>query len=190
MAPRFKERYENEIVPRLMQDLGLTNRLAVPRLVKIVVNMGVGRAVQDKKLIGEAQAHLATVTGQRGVVTKARKAVSAFKIREGNPIGIKVTLRHNRMYEFFDRLVSVAIPRVRDFRGLDPKALDGHGNYTLGLGEVSVFPEVDLDTITFPQGMDVTIVTSAKTNAAGLRLLELFGMPFRREAPAAAARAS
>jgi large subunit ribosomal protein L5 len=185
MVARFKQRYDQEIVPRLMQDLGATNRMAVPRLAKIVVNMGVGRAVQDKKLIDEAAAHLATVTGQRGVVTKARTAVSGFKIREGYPIGVKVTLRGTRMYEFFDRLVSVALPRVRDFRGLDPKAMDGHGNYTLGIGEVSVFPEVDLDSITFPQGMDVTIVTTAKTDAGGLRLLELFGMPFRREAAGA-----
>ena len=192
MAPRFKERYDQDIVPRLMQDLGLTNRMAAPRLMKIVVNMGVGKATQDKKLIDEAAAHLAVVTGQKGIVTKARKAISAFKIRQGYPIGVKVTLRHGRMYEFFDRLVSVVIPRIRDFRGLDPKAMDGHGNYSLGIGEMSVFPEVDLDTITFPQGMDVTIVTSAKTDAAGVRLLELFGMPFKREttAPTAAAQAS
>lgn len=184
---RFKDRYEQEIVPVLMKELGVSNRLAVPRLVKIVVNMGVGRAVQDKKVLDEVLAHLATVTGQRGVITLARKSVSGFKIRAGYPIGVKVTLRGVRMYEFFDRLVSVAIPRIRDFRGLDRGAMDGHGNYTLGVSELSVFPEVDLDSITFPQGMDVTVVTSARRDADGLRLLELFGMPFRREEAAATA---
>jgi len=184
---RFKERYEREIVPQLMRELGCTNRLAVPRLEKIVVNMGVGRAAQDRKLIDEALMHLSLVTGQRPVVTRARQAISGFKIRRGFPVGLKVTLRRLRMYEFFDRLISVAIPRIRDFRGLDPLAMDGRGNYTLGVSEVAVFPEIDLDTVTYPQGMDVTIVTTARTDAAGYRLLELFGMPFRRPAATAAA---
>jgi len=183
---RFKDRYEREIVPQMMEAFGYTNRLAVPRLEKIVVNMGVGRAVEDKKLLDEAQAHLATVTGQRPVVTLARRPISGFKIRRGYPVGLKVTLRRLRMYEFLDRLISVVIPRVRDFRGLDPNAVDGHGNYSLGIGEMGVFPEIDLDTVTFPQGMDVTIVTTAATDAEGVRLLELFGMPFRRPTPAAA----
>ena len=185
VVPRFKEKYEREIVPRMMEEFGYRNRLAVPRLEKIVVNMGVGKAVQDRKLLDEAQEHLATVTGQHPVITLARRSISGFKIRRGYPIGLKVTLRRLRMYEFFDRLVSVAIPRIRDFRGLDPNAMDGHGNYSLGIAEVVVFPEIDLDKVTFQQGMDISIVTTAATDAEGFRLLELFGMPFRQSAPAA-----
>jgi len=191
---RFKERYEQEIVPQLMREFGYGNRLAVPRLEKIVVNMGVGWAAQDRKLIDEARSHLGLVVGQRPVVTGARRPISGFKIREGYPVGLKVTLRRQRMYEFFDRLISVAIPRIRDFRGLDPKAMDGRGNYSLGIGEVGVFPEIDLDTVTHPQGMDIAIVTTARTDATGYRLLELFGMPFRRPAaeaiPALAVRSA
>lgn len=183
---RFKDRYEQEIVSQLMTELGIANRLAVPRLLKIVVNMGVGRAIDDKKCLDEAQAHLATITGQRGVITLAKKSVAGFKIRTGYPIGLKVTLRRDRMMEFLDRLISVAIPRIRDFRGLNRRGMDGRGNFSMGIGELSVFPEIDLDSVTFPQGMDITMVTTAKTDEAGMALLEKFGMPFRRE-PAAGA---
>jgi large subunit ribosomal protein L5 len=183
---RFKDRYEQEIVRELMSELGITNRLAVPRLTKIVVNMGVGRAIEDRKCLDEAQAHLATVTGQRGVITLAKKSVAGFKVRTGNPIGVKVTLRRHRMFEFLDRLISVAIPRIRDFRGLSRNAMDGRGNYSIGIGELNVFPEIDLDTVTFPQGMDITLVTTARDDEAGRKLLEKFGLPFRRE-PAASA---
>ncbi len=181
-VPRFRERYEKEVVPRLLKDLGRTNRLSAPRIQKIVLNMGVGKAVQDKKHIDEAATHLGVVAGQKPIVTKARKSISGFKIRAGMPIGVKVTLRGTRMYEFLDHLISIAIPRIRDFRGLPPEAMDGRGNYTLGIPEVTVFPEVDLDSVTFPQGLDVTIVTTARTNAEGRKLLELFGMPFRASA--------
>jgi len=163
-----------------MEELGYKNALAVPRLEKIVVNMGVGKAQEEKKRLDDAARDLAMITGQRPVITKARRSVAAFKVRKGNPIGLKVTLRGPRMYEFLDRLISIAIPRIRDFRGLKPVSFDGRGNYTLGIDEQSVFPEVDLNHIEFAQGMDITVVTTARSDEEASRLLSLLGMPFAR----------
>jgi len=177
---RLSERYKNEIIPKLMEELGYKNALAVPRLEKIVVNMGVGKAQEEKKRLDDAARDLAMITGQRPVITKARRSVAAFKVRKGNPIGLKVTLRGPRMYEFLDRLISIAIPRIRDFRGLKPVSFDGRGNYTLGIDEQSVFPEVDLNHIEFAQGMDITVVTTARSDEEASRLLSLLGMPFAR----------
>jgi large subunit ribosomal protein L5 len=175
---RLKDRYNQEIRKRLGEQLGETNVHAIPRLEKIVVNMGVGAATQDRKHVVEAAAHLATITGQKPLVTKAKKSVSSFRLREGMDIGCKVTLRGERMYEFLDRLISLALPRVRDFRGVNPKGFDGRGNFSLGLGEQLVFPEIDADKVTRNQGMNVTVVTTAKTDAAGRLLLKELGMPF------------
>ena len=176
---RLQERYSKEIVGRLAERLGRTNRHSLPRLQKIVVNMGVGKALQDKNRMKEAAEHLAQITGQRPQVTKARLAVSGFRLREGNEIGCRVTLRGQRMYEFLDRLISIALPRIRDFRGVNPKSFDGHGNYSLGLSEQAVFPEIDPDKVTFTQGMDVTFVTSTNNDDEARELLREFGMPFR-----------
>lgn len=174
---RLLDRYKKEIVPRLSEKLGEKNAMALPRLTKIVVNMGVGEAIQDRKRLEEAVGHLATITGQKPLITKAKKAISAFKLREGLDIGCKVTLRGTRMYEFLDRLISLALPRVRDFRGLNPKAFDGHGNYSLGLSEQLVFPEIDADKVTHTQGMHITLVTTAKNDADAEVLLRELGMP-------------
>jgi large subunit ribosomal protein L5 len=176
---RLQERYEKEISKQLAEKLGRTNRLSLPRLQKIVVNMGVGKALQDKNRIDQAAEQLAQITGQKAQVTRAKKAVSGFRLREGNAIGCRVTLRGQRMYEFLDRLISVALPRIRDFRGVNPKSFDGHGNYSLGLAEQSVFPEIDPDKVTFVQGMDVTFVTSTNNDDEARELLRGFGMPFR-----------
>ncbi|NLX03732.1 MAG: 50S ribosomal protein L5 [Phycisphaerae bacterium] len=176
---RLQERYKNEILPALQAELGIGNPLAVPRLEKIVVSMGMGKAVANKQLIDTAAAELAMIVGQRPIICKARKSVSNFKLREGMPIGVKVTLRHQRMYEFLDRLVSVAIPRVRDFRGLDPTGFDGRGNFNMGLGEQTVFPEISVDKVQFQQGMNITMVTSAGSDEHGLKLLQKLGLPFR-----------
>ncbi|GIW78438.1 MAG: 50S ribosomal protein L5 [Gemmatales bacterium] len=176
---RLLERYKNELVPQLAEKLGRKNRLSLPRLQKIVVNMGVGKALQDKNRLEHAVEQLALITGQRPQVTRARKAVSGFRLREGNPIGCRVTLRGRRMYEFLDRLISIALPRIRDFRGVNPKSFDGHGNYSLGLAEQMVFPEIDPDKVTYTQGMDITFVTSTKNDDEARELLRLFGMPFR-----------
>src|SRR5438105_4103485 len=176
---RLQERYHKEIVPRLGERFGRQNRLSLPRLQKIVVNMGVGKALQDKNRLEQAAENLAQITGQRPQVTKARVAVSGFRLREGNAIGCRVTLRTRRMYEFLDRLISIALPRIRDFRGVNPKSFDGHGNYSLGLAEQSVFPEIDPDKVTFVQGMDVTFVTSTNKDDEARELLRAFGMPFR-----------
>lgn len=178
---RLLDRYKNEIVPRLAEKLGEQNRLALPRLTKIVVNMGVGEAIQDRKRLDEAVGHLATITGQKPVITKAKKAISAFKLREGLDIGCKVTLRGTRMYEFLDRLISLALPRVRDFRGLNPRAFDGNGNYSLGLSEQLVFPEIDADKVTHTQGMHITLVTTATSDADAEVLLRELGMPLMVE---------
>jgi len=175
---RLLERYKNEIVTGLMEELGYKNALAVPRLEKVVINMGVGKSQEEKKRLEDAAQDLAMITGQRPVITKARRSVAGFKVRKGNPVGLKVTLRGVRMYEFLDRLISIAIPRIRDFRGLKPNSFDGRGNYTLGIDEQSVFPEVDLDHMEFTQGMDITIVTTARSDEEALRLLSLLGMPF------------
>ena len=176
---RLMERYQKEIVQRLAEKLGRKNRNSLPKLQKIVVNMGVGKALQDKNRMDQAAEQLTQITGQKALVTKARVAVSGFRLRENNPIGCKVTLRGRRMYEFLDRLISVALPRIRDFRGVNPKSFDGHGNYSLGLTEQQVFPEVDPDKVTFTQGMDITIVTSTRADDEARELLRLFGMPFR-----------
>ena len=176
---RLQERYKSEIAPKLAKDLDKKNPMSIPRIKKVVVSMGVGLATQDKKRIEHASRDLATVTGQKPLVCKARKSVSNFKVREGTPTGLMVTLRGARMYEFVDRLINVAIPRIRDFRGLNPQSFDGRGNYSLGLGEQTIFPEVNLDSVEFPQGMHVTFVTTAKNDTEGRALLREFGMPFR-----------
>jgi large subunit ribosomal protein L5 len=176
-VPRLKQRYNDEIVPRLKTDLGLANVMQVPRLEKIVLNMGVGDAVKDGRMLEAALADLTTITGQKPVVTKARKSIAGFKLREGMPIGAKVTLRGNRMWEFYDRLVTLALPRIRDFRGMDPDAFDGHGNYTVGVTEQLIFPEIDYDKVLKVRGMDITIVTSAKTDDEGRSLLSALGFP-------------
>jgi large subunit ribosomal protein L5 len=176
---RLLDRYQKEIAQRLSERLGRKNRLSLPRLQKIVVNMGVGKALQDKNRMEQAAEQLSQITGQRAQVTKAKVAVSGFRLREGNEIGCRVTLRGRRMYEFLDRLISIALPRIRDFRGVNPKSFDGHGNYSLGLAEQSVFPEIDPDKVTFVQGMDVTFVTSTTSDDEARELLRAFGMPFR-----------
>jgi large subunit ribosomal protein L5 len=179
MIPRLMERYQREIVPELAKRLGRSNPLSLPRLEKIVVNMGVGKALQDKKYLEEAVDALSLITGQKPVVTRARKSVAAFRVRRGMPIGCMVTLRRKRMYEFLDRLISLALPRVRDFRGLNPRAFDGHGNYNLGLSEQFVFPELNPDRYSRPQGMNITIVTTTDSDEEARLLLQLLGMPFR-----------
>ena len=176
---RLLERYQKEIAARLSERLGRKNRLSLPRLQKIVVNMGVGKALQDKNRMEQAAEQLTQITGQRAQITKAKIAVSGFRLREGNQIGCRVTLRGRRMYEFLDRLISIALPRIRDFRGINPKSFDGNGNFSLGLAEQMVFPEIDPDKVTFTQGMDVTFVTSTKSDDEARELLRAFGMPFR-----------
>ena len=181
MPPRLLERYETQVLPSLKEKLGRANRHALPRLEKIVINMGVGTAISEKKHLEEAVNALTQISGQRPAVTKSRKSVANFKLREGMEIGCKVTLRGTRMYEFLDRLVSIALPRVRDFRGLNPKAFDGHGNYSLGLSEQLVFPELNPDKFTRPQGMNITLVMSSTRNEESLELLRGLGMPFKAE---------
>jgi large subunit ribosomal protein L5 len=176
---RLLERYRKEVVPALRQEFNRGNLLSLPRLDKVVVSMGVGLALVDKKRIENAAKDLAQITGQKPLVCKARKSVSNFKVRAGNETGLKVTLRGHRMYEFLDRLINVAIPRVRDFRGLDPQSFDGRGNYSMGVTEQTIFPEIDADKVEFQQGMNVTIVTTARNDREALRLLALMGMPFR-----------
>jgi large subunit ribosomal protein L5 len=180
-VPRLKARYDEQLRDQLKDQLGLGNVMEVPRLVKIVVNMGVGDAVQQASLLEGAQADLTVITGQKPLVTRAKKSIAGFKVREGNAIGAKVTLRGARMWEFLDRLISIAIPRIRDFRGLNPRSFDGAGNYTFGLTEQLVFPEIDYDSIDQPRGMDITIVTTARTDAEGKALLDAMGFPFKRE---------
>ncbi len=177
---RLKEKYRKEVVPALMQQFQYKNPLQVPRLVKICLNQGVGDATGDKKLIDTAAAEMTIIAGQKAVPTRARRSVSNFKLREGMPIGVRVTLRGDRMYEFLDRLIHVALPRVRDFRGINDKSFDGRGNYNMGLAEQIVFPEIDLDKISRVSGMDVTIVTTAKTDAEAYALLKELGLPFKK----------
>ena len=177
--PRLRTRYEKEVSPSLMKDLDLANPMAVPRLHKIVVNMGVGEATQNAKLIDPAVNELGQITGQKPVTTKAKKSIAAFKVREGMPIGAMVTLRGDRMYEFFDRLVSIVLPRVRDFRGVSTKSFDGRGNYTLGLRDQLIFPEIDYSKVDKLKGMNVTIVTTARSDDQARSLLKHLGMPFR-----------
>src|SRR5438309_2129797 len=176
---RLQERYHKEIIKQLSQKLGRKNVNSLPKLQKIVVNMGVGKALQDKNRMEQAAENLTQITGQRAQVTKAKVAVSGFRLREGNEIGCRVTLRGRRMYEFLDRLISIARPRICDFRCVNPKSFDGHGNFSLGLSEQMVFPEIDPDKVTFTQGMDVTFVTSTNSDDESRELLKLFGMPFR-----------
>jgi large subunit ribosomal protein L5 len=180
-TPRLKSDYEDRIVKAMTEKFGYKNRLEVPKLDKIVINMGVGEATQDKKKVEAAAAEMQAIAGQKPVIAKAKKSIAQFKLREGMPIGCKVTLRRDRMFEFLDRLVTIALPRVRDFRGLNPRSFDGHGNYTFGVSDQLIFPEVDYDSIDAPRGMDITIVTTAKTNAEGKALLDAFGFPFKRE---------
>ncbi|MBI2708769.1 MAG: 50S ribosomal protein L5 [Actinobacteria bacterium] len=179
-APRLKRRYQEQVRAQLQRDLGLDNVMQVPRLEKIVLNMGVGAAVGQASLLEGAVADLTVITGQKPLVTRAKKSIAGFKLREGNAIGAKVTLRGDRMWEFLDRLISLAIPRIRDFRGL-PTKFDGHGNYTFGVTEQLIFPEIDYDKVDRSRGMDITIVTTARTDAEGKALLDAFGFPFRRE---------
>ncbi len=180
VTPRLKVQYNDEIRQALREQLDC-NPMEVPRLEKIVVNVGAGKAVDNKGLIEKIVTDLTAICGQKPVVTKAKKSIAGFKLREGNPIGVKVTLRSDQMWEFFDRLVTLAIPRVRDFRGLNPRSFDGRGNYTFGVTEQLIFPEIDYDKIDATRGMDITIVTTARTDAAGKALLDAFGFPFRRE---------
>jgi large subunit ribosomal protein L5 len=181
-APRLKGEYEDRIVKAMTEKFGYKNRLEVPRLDKIVINMGVGEATQDKKKVETAAAEMQQISGQKPVITKAKKSIAQFKLREGMPIGCKVTLRRERMYEFLDRLVTIALPRVRDFRGLNPKSFDGRGNYALGLKEQIIFPEINYDQIDQVRGMDVIITTTAKTDEEARELLRLFNFPFPVEA--------
>ena len=181
VAPRLKARYDETLRGRLQEELGLGNVMQVPRLTKVVINMGVGAATGQASLLEGAVSDLTTISGQKPVVTRAKKSIAGFKLREGNAIGAKVTLRGDRMWEFMDRLISIAIPRIRDFRGLSPRSFDGNGNYTFGLTEQLVFPEIDYDSIDQPRGMDITIVTTGSTDAQGRALLLALGFPFKRE---------
>jgi len=179
MASRLKERYEKEVRPALMKEFGYTNPMQAPRLEKVVVNMGLGEAINNGKIIDASVAQLASITGQKPVVTKARKSIANFKLRQGQSIGAMVTLRGERMYEFFDRLVSIALPRVRDFKGVSPKAFDGKGNYTLGIREQIIFPEINYDQVEKIKGLNITVVTTARDDEGGRALLRFLGMPFR-----------
>ena len=179
MAPRLKEKYVNEIAPALKEQLGIENVHEIPKLTKIVVNMGVGEAATDSKQIDAAVNDLRIITGQQPMICRARKSIASFKLREGMPIGAKVTLRGDRMYEFFDRLLSTAIPRIRDFRGLPATSFDGNGNYSMGVTEQLIFPEIDYDKVDRTRGMDITFVTTSKTNEGAKALLDAFGFPFK-----------
>jgi len=179
VPPRLKEAYKAQVVPALVKEFGYKNVMQVPRVDRVVLNVGMGEAIQNVKLLESATAELGAISGQRPVVTKAKKAIAGFKLRQGMPIGAKVTLRSDRMWEFLDRLMSLALPRIRDFRGISPKAFDGRGNYTLGLKEQLIFPEIQYDSVASIHGMDITIVTTARTNDEGKALLRHLGMPFR-----------
>ena len=181
MKARLREHYTTSIVPALTKEFGYTNANAIPKINKIAINIGLGEATQNAKLMDGAVNELGQIAGQKPVVTKARKSIAAFKLREGMPIGCMVTLRGDRMYEFLDRLVSVALPRVRDFRGVSPKAFDGRGNYTLGIKDQLIFPEIDYNKVDKTKGMNISITTTAKTDAEGLALLKLLGMPFQQK---------
>jgi large subunit ribosomal protein L5 len=177
--PRLRDMYQQQVIPALMKEFAYKNIMQVPKLDRIVLNVGMGEAIQNVKLLESATTELGTITGQKPIVTRAKKAIAGFKLRQGLPIGTKVTLRNRRMYEFFDRLVTLALPRIRDFRGVSPKAFDGRGNYTLGLKEQLIFPEIQYDEVASIHGMDITIVTTARTNDEGKALLKQLGMPFR-----------
>ena len=180
MIPRLKEKYNSEVAPALKENLNLTNAMQIPRLDKIVVNMGIGEGTSEPKQIESAMEELAVITGQKPRLNRARKSIANFKLRQGNAVGVSVTMRGDRMWEFFDRLVAVAIPRVRDFRGLNPKSFDGRGNYSFGVTEQLIFPEIDYDKVTAVRGMDITICTTAESDEHASALLEAFGFPFRR----------
>jgi large subunit ribosomal protein L5 len=180
VTPRLREYYFSECVPRMMQEFKYKSPMQVPRLAKIVINLGLGEAIQNIKLLESASQELGAITGQRPVVTRARRSIAAFKLREGMPIGCMVTLRRSRMYDFFDKLVNVVLPRVRDFRGMSDKSFDGRGNYTLGIKEQIIFPEIDYDKIDKVKGMNITVVTTARSDEEGKYLLTLLGLPFRR----------
>ena len=181
MTPRLLERYRKEVVPEMVKIMGYKNGMQAPRLKKIVINMGVGEALQDIKLLERSMEELSTIAGQKPVMTRAKKAIANFKVKEGQPVGCKVTLRRNRMYEFLDRMISVALPRIRDFRGLNPDSFDGDGNYTLGVTEQAIFPEIDADRLTRVQGMDITIVIDSCSKKESYEFLRLMGIPFRTE---------
>jgi large subunit ribosomal protein L5 len=177
---RLKQRYQQEVAPAIAKEFGIKNPMAIPRLEKIVVNMGMGEAIANAKILDTAADELKSITGQKPVITKAKKSIASFKLRQGMPIGVMVTLRGDRMYEFMDRLVSVALPRVRDFRGVSPKAFDGRGNYTIGVREQLIFPEIDFNKVDKLRGMNISIVTSARTDELARALLKALGMPFRQ----------
>lgn len=179
MIPRLKERYHREIIPSMMKEFSYTNVMEVPKIEKIVLNVGLGEAIQNIKLLDAAQKELSLITGQKAVVTKAKKSIASFKLRKGTPIGCKVTLRGKRMYEFLDRFISLALPRIRDFKGVSGKSFDGRGNYALGLKEQFIFPEIDYDKVEMVHGLDIVICTTAKTDKECKSLLRHFGMPFR-----------
>lgn len=179
--PRFKTKYRDEVVPKLMEEFHYSSIMEVPRLIKINVNQGIGDATNDKKLVDNAINEMSIITGQKAVPTYARTSISNFKLREGMPIGARVTLRNERMYEFLDRFITVSLPRVRDFRGINDKSFDGRGNYTLGIKEQIIFPEIDIDKVNRISGMDITFVTSAKTDAEALALLKYLGLPFKNQ---------
>jgi len=176
---RLLQKYRKEVIPLMMEHFSYRNKMEVPKLEKIVVNVGMGKATQDVKLLDVASKEIAAITGQRPVITKAKRSIAGFKLRQGMPIGCMVTLRGERMYEFLDRLMNVALPRIRDFKGVSPKAFDGRGNYTIGIKEQLIFPEIDYDKVVSVHGMDITIVTTAKTDEEGKALLSFLGMPFR-----------
>jgi large subunit ribosomal protein L5 len=180
-TPRLKQKYREEVAPALMEQFGYKSVMQIPKIVKVCINQGVGDATQDKKLVDNALQEMSIIAGQKAVPTKAKKSVSNFKLREGMTIGARVTLRDERMYEFLDRLISVALPRVRDFRGVNDKSFDGRGNYSMGITEQIIFPEIDLDKVARITGMDVTIVTTAQTDAEALALLKMMGMPFKNQ---------
>ncbi|MDO8886051.1 50S ribosomal protein L5 [Candidatus Oleimmundimicrobium sp.] len=178
--PRLKVKYRKEIIPEFVKEFSLKNPMEVPRIVKIIVNVGAGEAIQNPKVIDHIVEDISIITGQRPAVTRAKKSIAGFKIRKGNPIGCKVTIRGDRMYEFLDRLLSLALPRIRDFRGLSPKSFDGQGNFTIGVDEQLIFPEIDYDKIDKVRGMDITIVTTAQNDEHGFALLKYFGFPFKK----------
>ncbi len=182
MVPRLKQKYNDEVRSQLHTELGFSSVMQVPRLEKIVINVGCGGATENRHLIDKVITEISTISGQKPIVTKAKKSIAGFKLREGNAIGVKVTLRGDNMWEFFDRLITLAIPRIRDFRGLNPKSFDGCGNYTFGVTEQLIFPEISYDQVDSARGMDITFVTTAQTNAEGRALLDAFHFPFRREA--------
>ena len=182
MEPRLKQRYREEVAPALIEEFKFANEMQAPRVEKVIINIGLGEALQDAKVLDAASTDIATITGQKPVVTRARKSIANFKIREGNAIGVMVTMRGSQMWEFLDRLLNATLPRIRDFRGVSPKAFDGRGNFSLGVQEQLIFPEIDYDKIDRVRGMQINIVTSARTDEEGTRLLELLGMPFSKGA--------